>query len=621
MTSAAQQEQSFRPSRFTIRVKLLLFVGTLLAVALSGMVLVATLLFRETIETQIQEYNLSLARLIGKKLGEDFRNVAVGLNAVFQNEGGARSSAALDRFFQSHSHVFYVGRITFTNAERSNYLITSGSPNATFLRSNRLSPTFVEELTNTNRDRLQAPKPQQSVIRLHSKQPLKLLAMFAGDGPGRTTGWVVYLEAAGLLDAFQAAAGADLFELYLVDAAGQTLASTAETPGQAMENRRDEPIVAQLLSARLDNGSRRYAYKGMEYLASFQAINFAKLGVVSRVPAGRAFEAVSRLQRRNGLIMVMVLSGAFVFLYFFARGMAVPIRRLVRATKEVEEGRYQLAIEPATRDEIGMLTTSFVAMARGLEDRDRLQSEMDVAERIQTALLPERSTLAGHEVSALMLPAEEVGGDYYDLIETAAGETWLAIGDVSGHGVESGLIQMMTQTSIFSIVDAEANLSPAVVLKRVNRVMRENIARLGAVRYVTLTLLRLDGNRLTFAGKHEDILIHRAATGNVEVVETKGSWIGISEALGEFLEDDSIELQPGDTVLFYTDGLTEAVTESMELYGEQRLQQSFDRHASASLGELQKALIADVQQYQDRQRDDFTVLLLRFRSRAPEPRA
>ena len=87
---------------------------------------------------------------------------------------------------------------------------------------------------------------------------------------------------------------------------------------------------------------------------------------------------------------------------------------------------------------------------------------MEVAKRIQTSLLPQNRRVGGYDVAARMQPAAEVGGDYYDIIQAGEDRNWIAIGDVSGHGVESGLVMMMTQTSILSLVQRE----PAPVARR-----------------------------------------------------------------------------------------------------------------------------------------------------------
>jgi phosphoserine phosphatase RsbU/P len=103
-----------------------------------------------------------------------------------------------------------------------------------------------------------------------------------------------------------------------------------------------------------------------------------------------------------------------------------------------------------------LITQEFHLRADLKKARDALWGEMEVAKRIQTSLLPKLHEVNGYTIAASMQPADEVGGDYYDVVESAKGETWLCVGDVSGHGVESGLIMMMTQTSIFTTVNRAA---------------------------------------------------------------------------------------------------------------------------------------------------------------------
>jgi len=168
-----------------------------------------------------------------------------------------------------------------------------------------------------------------------------------------------------------------------------------------------------------------------------------------------------------------------------------------------------------------LIVKEFEGRAALKSARDALWGEMEVAKHIQTGLLPETHRVPGYDVGAIMIPADEVGGDYYDVIRTEAGETWITIGDVSGHGVESGLIMMMTQTAIFTTVNQTAGMSPSTVLRIVNAVIKENIERLGTDRYMTITVIRLGHDKITFAGKHQDILIRRKGREMVEMVPAK----------------------------------------------------------------------------------------------------
>ncbi|HUL61086.1 MAG TPA: PP2C family protein-serine/threonine phosphatase [Anaeromyxobacteraceae bacterium] len=244
--------------------------------------------------------------------------------------------------------------------------------------------------------------------------------------------------------------------------------------------------------------------------------------------------------------------------------------------------------------------------------RDALWGEMEVAKRIQTALLPENRRIGAYEVAARMLPAAEVGGDYYDIIELPEGDrSWIAIGDVSGHGVESGLVMMMTQTSILSLARENRELSPAAVFRAVNGVLNENISRLRTARYMTLNLVQLAEDGLLVAGKHQDVLVWRRATAEVETVSNEGCWIGVVDDVGANVTDQLIRMEEGDVALFYTDGATEAMRADGEMYGDRRLAEALARVAVTPLDDGLAALFAEIAAFQERQDDDITLMLVR----------
>jgi serine phosphatase RsbU (regulator of sigma subunit) len=243
--------------------------------------------------------------------------------------------------------------------------------------------------------------------------------------------------------------------------------------------------------------------------------------------------------------------------------------------------------------------------------RDALWAEMELAKRIQTALLPDSEKLEGFEIAATMFTAKEVGGDYYDIIETPSGGKWVTIGDVSGHGVDSGLVMMMAETSIASTVNTLSDASPSVVIDSVNTVIRENISRLGSDHYMTLMAIRIDDAQMEVAGKHQDLIIYRASSNKTEVVSTDGTWLGITDDMGKFLKDKTIHFETGDTLLLFTDGITEAMDHSGELYGQIRLEQSFNRYADLPVGKLLDKIIQEVQHFQEDQLDDMTLVVLK----------
>lgn len=243
--------------------------------------------------------------------------------------------------------------------------------------------------------------------------------------------------------------------------------------------------------------------------------------------------------------------------------------------------------------------------------RDAIWSEMELAKRIQTALLPYKEKVKDYEIAATMLPAIEVGGDYYDIIETPSGDKWVAMGDVSGHGVDSGLIMMMAQTSIVSLVNNSADCKPSTVLESVNSVLRENISRLGSDHYMTMMALHFKDGEITFAGKHQDLIIYRSALNKTEVIPSTGTWLGIADNIGKYLTDRSVKIQENDVILLFTDGITEATSRSGEMYGQGRLEQELNQYADLPVGKLLEKIIGDVQEFQEEQMDDMTLVVIK----------
>ncbi|MEZ4221573.1 MAG: AAA family ATPase [Polyangiaceae bacterium] len=247
-----------------------------------------------------------------------------------------------------------------------------------------------------------------------------------------------------------------------------------------------------------------------------------------------------------------------------------------------------------------------------------LWSEMDVARKIQTVLLPQNPALSGYEMAAVMQPAAHVGGDYYDVFH-AAGRDWVLVGDVSGHGVPAGLIMMMVQTAVRSIVSSLVSsgqsFTPAHVLARVNAALRNNFEKLGKGHYMTITAFCFEGGSVCYAGLHEDILVHRGRTSTVERIPTRGVWLGVVNDIGELLHDDRLELAPDDTILFVTDGVHEA-RRANEMMGVEHLSQVFARVAGTTRDPqaIVGGILRELEEFQ--QADDVTLVVATRRAEA-----
>jgi serine phosphatase RsbU (regulator of sigma subunit) len=237
-----------------------------------------------------------------------------------------------------------------------------------------------------------------------------------------------------------------------------------------------------------------------------------------------------------------------------------------------------------------------------------LWGEMKLARKIQEALVPASPAVAGCEIAAKMRATDDVGGDYYDVIRMRDSD-WILIGDVSGHGVPAGLVMMMCHTAVRTVLAREPSVNPDTLLAIVNTVLTENIRQLGEDKYMTISAFRRtpDG-RVTFAGAHQDVHIYRAAKNKVETLTSKGLWLGLKDDIAGALTLQDFQLDPGDQLLLYTDGITEAMRDGA-LFDVDRLRAVLQKSGGESAATVLASVFAALEGYDVA--DDATVVVVR----------
>jgi sigma-B regulation protein RsbU (phosphoserine phosphatase) len=316
-----------------------------------------------------------------------------------------------------------------------------------------------------------------------------------------------------------------------------------------------------------------------------------------------------------------------------------PLVRLAQVVGRIDPNRPGALLMPALPghggDELGQLVdnlnTMLVAAQQGLDQRDhaqaenlRLGTELEVSRRIQQMVLPtlgELERIPGLDVAAYMEPATEVGGDYYDILQGENGEVRIGIGDVTGHGLESGVVMLMTQSAVRTLVTSDER-NAVRALDILNRTIYHNTQRMGCDKNLTLALLDYrpgdngDGTagQLRVSGQHESVIVVRR-DGEVELVDTMdlGMPLGLVDDICAFVAETNIALHSGDTVVLYTDGITEAADESHNLYGLERLCEVVRSHAAGTAAAIKDAVIADVKRHAGAQPlyDDLTLIVMK----------
>ena len=229
----------------------------------------------------------------------------------------------------------------------------------------------------------------------------------------------------------------------------------------------------------------------------------------------------------------------------------------------------------------------------------RLGAELEVTRKLQQMLLPtpeELQQIDGLDIACYMAPAAEVGGDYYDVLQHN-GQIKIGIGDVTGHGLESGVVMLMTQAIVRALL-TNGETDPVRFLDTVNRALYGNVQRMGTDKNLTLALLDYAAGEVRLSGQHEEMLVVRQ-DGSIERVKTidLGFPLGLVDEIADYIQYRTVVLQPGDGVVLYTDGITEAENVAREQYGLERLCAVVCQHWGQAADTIKEAVVADVQRH------------------------
>lgn len=311
---------------------------------------------------------------------------------------------------------------------------------------------------------------------------------------------------------------------------------------------------------------------------------------------------------------VLVAVTAALLIVIARRKVIRPLMSLVSVANRIERGDLSVArVDHGGNTEIRVLGQAFDRMSVAIVDREkRLLDELQVAASLQMSILPDDPRVPGLAIAAYMEPATEVGGDYYDVIPTEDG-AWLAIGDVSGHGLGAGVIMLMLQSSLAALVRSHPDASPDRIACLVNEVLFENVRkRMKRREHATLSIFRYtrDG-RVRVAGAHEVIVVWRAETGSVELIETPGTWVGAVRSIAEVTIETSFVLAPDDVMVLYTDGITEARRNGVQLGLDALIDVVSAHAASSTAAELKDAIVHAVHAWTSQLQDDISVVVLR----------
>lgn len=431
---------------------------------------------------------------------------------------------------------------------------------------------------------------------------------------------------------------------------GRTEGETAAYGDQAVDLRKSSNVALAGAATQMvqgDTGSLELTLNGEEvYLAyaplprlgwSFVTVmDSAEVIAPARESQKGILELMEQVEVKQGesigwmfLIFIYLYVGAALFISgfgaMFSRRITGPIRLLTSEVEKIDGGNLDYRISIRTGDEVETLGNTFNRMAEQIQqyvqnlasvtaEKERIRTEIQVASRLQADMLPEveRAFADRKEfsLSAFMAPAKGVGGDFYDFFLLDEDHLALVMADVSGKGVPAALFMVVSRTMIRSHVMSGGPLAQAV--EEINNSLCRNNKN-GMFVTAWLGVLTISTGVLEFvnAGHCRPLVLHGDGTGEYHSERSGFVLAGVEESEYQSLK---LQLKQGDTILLYTDGVTEATSRLEELYGEDRLLQTVE----GSAGRVPKALIQcvweDVQRFQEgmEQFDDVTILALAY---------
>jgi sigma-B regulation protein RsbU (phosphoserine phosphatase) len=339
-------------------------------------------------------------------------------------------------------------------------------------------------------------------------------------------------------------------------------------------------------------------------------------------------------------LMLVIVAVLFLIIQFVALVMGLALARSITSsihelsigTERVRQGDFTHRINVQTKDQLGELAGSFNQMTGSIEnllqtaaEKKRLEEELRIARQIQMSLLPRGPLdVSGLAITALCVPAREVGGDYYDFFKLPQDRLGVLIADVSGKGTSAALYMAELKGLVLSL--SQIYFSPRQLLTEVNRIISAN---LDSRSFITMTYAVLDLERgsMTFARAGHTPMIHLSSPSGerpaARVLIPGGMVLGLridgaEQKFADLLEEDRVTLEPGDVIVLYTDGITEAMNADSDLFGDARLSQIVEEHGHLDTAELRERILREIEAFVGGadQHDDMTMILLKVEQAA-----
>ncbi|RAP33808.1 hypothetical protein DID75_00790 [Candidatus Marinamargulisbacteria bacterium SCGC AG-410-N11] len=317
----------------------------------------------------------------------------------------------------------------------------------------------------------------------------------------------------------------------------------------------------------------------------------------------------SIISKRKKLISPLELMLCFTCIILFFHNMDFPFIRLI---DELAPFGFTVAILIVFSQSILLPT---LILEKTSKEKARIETTIQTGHNIQSEIIPDKIQVPGLDIASFMKPSDEIGGDYYDSMEID-GRYWVFIGDVTGHGIGSGLVMFMIQSIISTILKTHKYISPGKLNFIANQILYDNLKRLKEKTPMTIVSMCFEGQyKATFSGCHDNIFIYRADEKCVEIIHPTHFMVGLgftNQYEGETYEEEKVEFKKDDILFLGTDGVSEAPEQgsyNKGFFGEDRIIQFLKNNSELSANKLKQKLISELDKFTDKNYyDDITFI-------------
>ncbi|MDD5085628.1 MAG: SpoIIE family protein phosphatase [Candidatus Omnitrophica bacterium] len=449
----------------------------------------------------------------------------------------------------------------------------------------------------------------------------------SGERRGMLTGEYDFLEVQKLVRRVRIGEGGYAF---LVDREGYTIAHASENLEFTFNPLKEgNPSVASMIKKMIagETGYVKYMFRGVKKFGFFRPFSRFGWSLGIGIPVKEYEKDIVNLRNRSLAILFFTLLLAFISANALSRSITKPIIKMSETAEKIGAGSLDLKVEYKRNDEIGALARSFNKMTDNLKvyikqleettrEKERIATELSVAAEVQRSILPkEAPKLDYFELYGLFSPARECGGDFFNYFKISESKTGLVIADASGKGLPASLYMLQAQ-NLINVYASQGAFSPAKVLELANNFVCKNVKISNMFITVFFGVLDESDRTLTYssAGHNPPLLLRE--NGTVERLLATGIPIGVYH--DHEISENKLKLVPGDILVLYTDGVTEALNVSKDAFGVERFKEVIYRSRGLSAQGIATAVRDEVLAYSGLrgQFDDIAILVVKSLSKS-----